>query len=129
MPEYSIDELIITCMARELHGEVIVTSVTTLGALAAHLAKNTHAPDLAVLSTPESGMDAIPMPTLSLGQFLRQPAGDPADDGRHLHHVGRRRGLPAGVRNSRLQGLQSTGQDLRRRVGVRRDAHGRQAPR
>ena len=70
MPEYSIDELIITCMARELRGEVIVTSVTSLGALAAHLAKSTHAPDLAVLSTPESGMDAIPMPTLSLGQFL-----------------------------------------------------------
>src|SRR5207302_789083 len=55
---------------RPLVTEVIVTSVTTLGALAAHLAKNTHAPDLAVLSTPESGMDAIPMPTLSLGQFL-----------------------------------------------------------
>src|SRR5207237_2107723 len=70
LPDYSIDELIITCMARELHGEVIVTSVTSLGALPAHLAKSTHAPDLAVLSTPESGMDAIPMPTLPLGQFL-----------------------------------------------------------
>ncbi|HKV46072.1 MAG TPA: CoA-transferase, partial [bacterium] len=70
MADYTIDELIITCMARELHGEVLVSSVTALGALAAHLAKSTHAPDLAVLSTPESGMDAIPMPTLSLGQFL-----------------------------------------------------------
>jgi glutaconate CoA-transferase, subunit B len=70
MPEYSIDELIITCMARELRGEVLVSSVTSLGALASHLAKSTHAPDLAVLSTPESGMDAVPMPTLSLGQFL-----------------------------------------------------------
>jgi len=70
MPEYTIDELIITCMARELRGEVLVSSVTSLGSLAAHLAKSTHAPDLAVLSTPESGMDAIPMPTLSLGQFL-----------------------------------------------------------
>jgi glutaconate CoA-transferase subunit B len=70
MPEYSIDELIITCMARELHGEVLVSSVTALGALAAHLAKSTHAPELAVLSTPESGMDAVPLPTLSLGQFL-----------------------------------------------------------
>jgi glutaconate CoA-transferase subunit B len=70
MPEYSIDELIIVCMARELRGEVLVSSVTSLGALAAHLAKSTHAPDLAVLSTPESGMDAVPMPTLSLGQFL-----------------------------------------------------------
>ena len=70
MPDYTIDELIITCMARELRGEVLVSSVTALGALAAHLAKSTHAPDLAVLSTPESGMDAIPMPTLSLGQFL-----------------------------------------------------------
>ena len=70
MPEYSIDELIIACMARELRGEVLVSSVTSLGALAAHLAKSTHAPDLAVLSTPESGMDAVPMPTLSLGQFL-----------------------------------------------------------
>jgi glutaconate CoA-transferase subunit B len=70
MSGYTIDELIITCMARELRGEVLVSSVTALGALAAHLAKSTHAPDLAVLSTPESGMDAVPMPTLSLGQFL-----------------------------------------------------------
>jgi glutaconate CoA-transferase subunit B len=70
MPEYSIDELIITCMARELHGEVLVSSVSAFGALAAHLAKSTHAPDLAVLSTPESGMDVEPLPTLTLGQFL-----------------------------------------------------------
>jgi len=70
MAEHSIDELIITCMARELRGEVLVSSVTALGSLAAHLAKSTHAPDLAVLSTPESGMDVVPMPTLSLGQFL-----------------------------------------------------------
>jgi glutaconate CoA-transferase subunit B len=68
--DYSIDELIITCMARELTGEVLVSSVTALGALAAHLAKRTHAPDLAVLSTPESGMEVTPMPTLTLGQFL-----------------------------------------------------------
>jgi glutaconate CoA-transferase, subunit B len=72
MPEYSIDELIISCMARELTGEVLVTSVTAFGSLAAHLAKSTHAPDLAVLSTPESGMDAVPLPTLSLGQFLTE---------------------------------------------------------
>jgi glutaconate CoA-transferase, subunit B len=70
--EYSIDELIIACMARELQGEVIVSSVTAFGALAAHLAKRTHAPDLAVLSTPESGMDVVPLPTLSLGQFLTE---------------------------------------------------------
>ncbi len=72
MPEYSIDELIISCMARELSGEVLVSSVTAFGSLAAHLAKSTHAPDLAVLSTPESGMDAVPLPTLSLGQFLTE---------------------------------------------------------
>jgi glutaconate CoA-transferase subunit B len=72
MSEYSIDELIIACMARELTGEVLVTSVTAFGSLAAHLAKSTHAPDLAVLSTPESGMDAVPLPTLSLGQFLTE---------------------------------------------------------
>jgi len=72
MPEYSIDELIICCMARELRGEVLVSSVTAFGSLAAHLAKSTHAPDLAVLSTPESGMDAVPLPTLSLGQFLTE---------------------------------------------------------
>lgn len=70
MPEYTIDELIITCMARELHGEVLVSSVTSFGALAAHLAKSTHAPELAVLATPESGMDVVPLPTLTLGQFL-----------------------------------------------------------
>lgn len=72
MADYSIDELIITCMARELRGEVLVSSVTAFGSLAAHLAKSTHAPDLAVLSTPESGMDAVPLPTLSLGQFLTE---------------------------------------------------------
>ncbi len=72
MAEYSVDELIIACMARELHGEVLVSSVTAFGALAAHLAKRTHAPELAVLSTPESGMDVVPLPTLSLGQFLTE---------------------------------------------------------
>lgn len=70
MPDYSIDELIITCMARELRGEVLVSSVTAFGALAAHLARSTHAPELAVLSTPESGMDVAALPTLTLGQFL-----------------------------------------------------------
>jgi glutaconate CoA-transferase subunit B len=72
MPEYTIDELIIACMARELRGEVLVSSVTAFGSLAAHLARSTHAPELAVLSTPESGMDAVPLPTLSLGQFLTE---------------------------------------------------------
>ncbi len=72
MAEYSIDELIITCMARELRGEALVSSVTAFGALASHLAKSTHAPELAVLSTPESGMDVVPLPTLSLGQFLTE---------------------------------------------------------
>lgn len=70
MPDYTIDELIITCMARELRGEVLVSSVTAIGALAAHLARSTHAPELAVLSTPESGMDVAALPTLTLGQFL-----------------------------------------------------------
>lgn len=67
---YTIDELLIAAMARELTGEVLVSSVTSLGALAAHLAKQTHAPDLAVLATPESGMEVVPTPTLTLGQFL-----------------------------------------------------------
>ncbi|HLW47534.1 MAG TPA: CoA-transferase [bacterium] len=67
---YTTDELIITCMARELRGEVLVSSVTAFGALAAHLARSTHAPELAVLSTPESGMDVAALPTLTLGQFL-----------------------------------------------------------
>ncbi len=66
----TIDELMIACMARSLKGEVLVSSVTALGALSAHLAKKTHAPDLAVLSTPESGMEVTPLPTLTLGQFL-----------------------------------------------------------
>lgn len=67
---FTVDELLITVMARQLKGEVLVSSVTALGALAAHLAKRTHAPDLAVLSTPESGMEVTPIPTLTLGQFL-----------------------------------------------------------
>lgn len=70
MSQHTIDELIITCMARELRGEVLVSSVTAFGALAAHLARSTHAPELAVLSTPESGMDVAALPTLTLGQFL-----------------------------------------------------------
>lgn len=68
--EYSLDEFIITTMARQLHGEVLVSSVTAFGSLSAHLAKTLYEPDLAVLSTPESGMDVSPMPTLTLGQFL-----------------------------------------------------------
>lgn len=70
VPELSIDEVIISTMARQLKGEVLVSSVTAFGSLAAHLAKRLYAPDLAVLSTPESGMDVTPMPTLTLGQFL-----------------------------------------------------------
>jgi glutaconate CoA-transferase subunit B len=68
--DYSVDELMIAAMARELSGEVMVSSVTALGALSAYLAKRTHAPELAVLSTPESGMEVTPMPTLTLGQFM-----------------------------------------------------------
>lgn len=70
VPELNIDEVIITTMARQLTGEVLVSSVTAFGSLSAHLAKRLYAPDLAVLSTPESGMDVTPMPTLTLGQFL-----------------------------------------------------------
>lgn len=68
--ELNVDEVIITAMARQLTGEVLVSSVTAFGSLAALLAKRLYAPDLAVLSTPESGMDVTPMPTLTLGQFL-----------------------------------------------------------
>lgn len=67
---YTTDELMISAMARGLSGEVLVCSVTAMGALAAHLAKRTHAPDLALLATPESGMEVVPMPTLTLGEFL-----------------------------------------------------------
>ncbi len=70
VPELNIDEVMISTMARQLTGEVLVSSVTAFGSLAAHLAKRIYAPDLAVLSTPESGMDVTPMPTLTLGQFL-----------------------------------------------------------
>lgn len=68
--EYRVDEFLITTMARQLQGEVLVSSVTAFGSLAARLAKARYAPDLAVLSTPESGMEVTPMPTLTLGQFL-----------------------------------------------------------
>jgi glutaconate CoA-transferase subunit B len=67
---YALDEFLITTMARQFSGEVVVSSVTAFGALAALLAKSRYAPDLAVLATPESGMEVTPMPTLSLGQFL-----------------------------------------------------------
>ncbi|MDQ0191030.1 hypothetical protein JI721_14725 [Alicyclobacillus cycloheptanicus] len=68
--KYSVDEFIITAMARQFSGEVLVSSVTAFGALSARLAKALYAPDLAVLATPESGMEVLPMPTLTLGQFL-----------------------------------------------------------
>lgn len=70
MADYTVDEFMITTMARQFKGEVLVSSVTAFGSLAAHLAKRLYAKDLAVLSTPESGMDVTPMPTLTLGQFL-----------------------------------------------------------
>jgi glutaconate CoA-transferase subunit B len=73
--DVQVDEIMIAAMARELSGEVLVSSVTAMGSLAAHLAKRTHAPELAVLSTPESGMDVTPMPTLTLGQFLTDSQG------------------------------------------------------
>jgi len=72
---YSVDELMISAMARRLRGEVLVCSVTALGALAAYLAKRTHAPDLAVMATPESGMEVNPLPTLTLGEFLTSEEG------------------------------------------------------
>ncbi len=69
-PPDTIDELMTTVMARQLHGDVWVRSVTALRA-AAHLAKRIPAPDLAVLgTTPESGMEVEPIPTLTLGQLL-----------------------------------------------------------
>lgn len=75
MMPYSIDELMISAMARRLRGEVLVCSVTALGALSAYLAKRTHAPDLAILATPESGMEVNPLPTLTLGEFLTTEQG------------------------------------------------------
>lgn len=69
---YPFDEFIITTMARQLHGEALVSSVTAFGSLSAYLAKTRYEPDLAVLSTPESGMDVTPMPTLTLGAFLTE---------------------------------------------------------
>lgn len=68
--DYTLDELMIAAMARELTGEVLVSAVTAMGMLAAHLARRTHAPELAILATPESGMDVTPVVTLTLGQFL-----------------------------------------------------------
>ncbi len=68
--DYSLDELMIATMAKNLTGEVLVSSVTAFGALAALVAQKTHAPELAVLATPESGMEVTPLPTLTLGQFL-----------------------------------------------------------
>ena len=70
MSSSTVDELIISAMARELSGEVLVSSVTAFGALAGLLARATHAPDLGLLATPESGMDAGHVPTLTLGQFF-----------------------------------------------------------
>ncbi len=70
MMEYTLDELMIATMAHQFSGEVMVSSVTAFGALAALVAKKTHAPELAVLATPESGMEVTPLPTLTLGQFL-----------------------------------------------------------
>jgi glutaconate CoA-transferase subunit B len=68
--DVSVAEIMVARMAAELSGEVIVSAVTPLGLLAGVLAKRTHAPDLALLATPESGLDAEPIPTLTLGGFV-----------------------------------------------------------
>ncbi|MCL6563205.1 MAG: CoA-transferase [Firmicutes bacterium] len=67
---YTLDELMIAAMARELRGEYLVSAVTAFGLLAALVAQGTHAPDLDVLATPESGMGARPWPSVSLGQVI-----------------------------------------------------------
>lgn len=67
---YPLDEVMIAAMASELSGEVLVSSVTAFGALAAQVAKATHAPELALLSSPESGMDVDFVPTVGLSQFF-----------------------------------------------------------
>ncbi|MBX5467323.1 MAG: CoA-transferase [Firmicutes bacterium] len=67
--DYTPDELIIVAMARELGGEYLVSAVTPFGQLAAVVAKHTHAPDLELLATPESGAGSDPWPSISLGQF------------------------------------------------------------
>ncbi len=64
-----IDAIMLAAMASYLTGEVLVSSVTAMGLIAARLAQVTHAPDLMVLSTPESGVDVAPMTTLTLGEF------------------------------------------------------------
>ncbi len=68
--EYSLDELIIAVMARYLTGEVLVGAVTAFGTLAGIVARHVYAPDLGILSSPESGLDANGFPTLTLAEFF-----------------------------------------------------------
>lgn len=64
-----VDAVMLAVMASYLTGEVLVSSVTAMGLIAARIAQVTHAPELMVLSTPESGVDVAPMTTLTLGEF------------------------------------------------------------
>jgi glutaconate CoA-transferase subunit B len=66
----STDAVMLDAMARELTGEVLVSSVTAFGALAGLVAKAFYAPELALLASPESGMDVDFIPSLTLGQFF-----------------------------------------------------------
>lgn len=49
--EWSVDELVVACMARSLQGEALVAGVTPCSLLAALVARETHAPDLLVLGS------------------------------------------------------------------------------
>ncbi|MHB1505762.1 MAG: CoA-transferase [Sulfobacillus sp.] len=64
-----IDAIMLAAMASYLDGDLLVSSVTAMGLIAARIAQVTHAPELMVLSTPESGVDVAPMTTLTLGEF------------------------------------------------------------
>jgi len=67
---FGLEDLMINAMAQELSGEMLVSSVTAFGALAGLVAKKFYASDLALLASPESGMDVAFVPSLSLGQFF-----------------------------------------------------------
>lgn len=73
--DYTIDELAIACMARELRGEILAGGATNCTMLAVMLAKRTHAPELGLVG---AGAFLDSEIVASLSHYYRQAMGTAA---------------------------------------------------
>jgi glutaconate CoA-transferase subunit B len=68
--DFSLDELIVSRIAREFEGEAICAGATASSMVSVLLAKRTHAPELAPMLGSPAYFDAKAIPTLTVGEFL-----------------------------------------------------------